>query len=910
MNEILKFFSYLVLIVVLISGFLGIYFNGMILFGDTDLRFHFSQIFFSFNNVYVWNDLFQSGSFDWNQFQGFFLKKLIFIIGLALNNLYLFSYFYFFLSYFFYIITFYFLIKTIAEISESDRNPNTIAFVLSFCALFNGIFIIYAGQILFILALIMLNVFLIFFIKNIAYINLYHKNNTLYLIIMSLAIAEVNIYMQVLFLLIYALFFLGILHIKYIYKYIWVFLTQIIVVGIISTLLSASWILALVPQFFIAQHPFRELIQYDVDLGWKQLQFISPNVYLSELFRLKSYHVFNAVPSMLYFLSIVPVAIIILELKNKKNYLWLSVFLLILFSIFLSYGTHTFTQPIYAVLWKYVPFFNTFRTHMKFSYILLYGVFILLTLVLSKQKKIKTFYIYLALLALNAFFSLFYFHQAEFKGTMRQYKIPDYYFEIQKYSNEQKNTRIGSSMLLPQINWLTQYDWAPKKIDSMNILPFFIENNSLVNSAQYTPDTQYLYNTYYNNLFRNSSLDELKKLTLYRNIGQIIYQDDIRFSNDETENKLNKPRLTKMLALLSNKTLCQGVKQFGRLYVCKVSDVSFTPLISASQSPVLVKKQPFIDLQQENPIVLTDLAMLDITTRHNAVFFETYLKEFSHSESMPQVFLTMRPYVTQDCYDNGLPCNIYFGTNIPSGNYGIYYRHYPVPGSRKPKQTTFKLEFYDGVNNNYIKNSVQNFTYGTSVQLPSNYRDLQTILLTGLKGTVYLGTLQTTGNNIVIRTNNNDYFSNGRFYLVKQSSAQKGKYQQLPVVTFKKINPTKFDVTVEKAQKNFILNFAENFHRGWKLYTLSRNNSKKAIEAENHIKNYGYANTWVIDVSTLCDNGLCIKNSDGTYTIHFIIDFMPQQSTFIGIVISFITFGGCMVYVLWHLVRKMREEHA
>lgn len=51
----------------------------------------------------------------------------------------------------------------------------------------------------------------------------------------------------------------------------------------------------------------------------------------------------------------------------------------------------------------------------------------------------------------------------------------------------------------------------------------------------------------------------------------------------------------------------------------------------------------------------------------------------------------------------------------------------------------------------------------------------------------------------------------------------------------------------------------------------------KSIPDSTHLKVNGYANSWVIDPEKLCTNNSCRKNSDGSYDIDLLLEFMPQK---------------------------------
>lgn len=155
--------------------------------------------------------------------------------------------------------------------------------------------------------------------------------------------------------------------------------------------------------------------------------------------------------------------------------------------------------------------------------------------------------------------------------------------------------------------------------------------------------------------------------------------------------------------------------------------------------------------------------------------------------------------------------------------------------------------------------------------------------------------------------------------------------QHVPKLTFKKVNPTKYIISVENATKPFFLVFSESYHPRWKLYVEDRPaNFTKIIEkypninveeAEHewykftpgdiiylfrkpslnetyHFKANGYANAWYINPQKFD------KDGDGRLTIT--IYFLPQSLFYLGLIISSITFIVCIGYLLYDWVMRKK----
>lgn len=135
-------------------------------------------------------------------------------------------------------------------------------------------------------------------------------------------------------------------------------------------------------------------------------------------------------------------------------------------------------------------------------------------------------------------------------------------------------------------------------------------------------------------------------------------------------------------------------------------------------------------------------------------------------------------------------------------------------------------------------------------------------------------------------------------------------YSTVPVVTFSKINPTKYEVKIENATGPFFLVFGENYDPYWKIYTTDEKlESSEAIERydftpkdifylfskplenEYHFAVNGYANAWYVNPAQID------KNGDGEFSIT--IYYLPQSLFYLGFIISGTTFIACMVYLVY-----------
>jgi len=161
-------------------------------------------------------------------------------------------------------------------------------------------------------------------------------------------------------------------------------------------------------------------------------------------------------------------------------------------------------------------------------------------------------------------------------------------------------------------------------------------------------------------------------------------------------------------------------------------------------------------------------------------------------------------------------------------------------------------------------------------------------------------------------------------YLIKMESAPvDNKY---PDISFLRINPTRYLIYVNNATKPYVLNFGENYDKGWRAHiidnqeinknqkiqsTIARyfGDSIKEIFSENkflddsllltlfgkhideryHFKTNGYANGWLIDKT-------------GNYAI--IIEYYPQKVFYLGILLSITG----IIFAFTYLLLRIKNE--
>lgn len=109
-------------------------------------------------------------------------------------------------------------------------------------------------------------------------------------------------------------------------------------------------------------------------------------------------------------------------------------------------------------------------------------------------------------------------------------------------------------------------------------------------------------------------------------------------------------------------------------------------------------------------------------------------------------------------------------------------------------------------------------------------------------------------------------------------------------VTFTKVDPTKYTVTINNLTSPTFLTLSETFDKGWKMYR----NDNVYIPNSNHFFVNGFANTWLVNPENAKNNG----------AIHYTIEYVPQRFFYFGIIISTLTLFVSSAFGLYLFYRR------
>lgn len=152
-----------------------------------------------------------------------------------------------------------------------------------------------------------------------------------------------------------------------------------------------------------------------------------------------------------------------------------------------------------------------------------------------------------------------------------------------------------------------------------------------------------------------------------------------------------------------------------------------------------------------------------------------------------------------------------------------------------------------------------------------------------------------------------------RFYSVADASAELGNPKN---IQYKRVGNTYKEISIESAEKPFILLMSEQYHTGWQL-TLNNKLTDSSVKSNlpwvnqaivpssNHLEVNGFQNAWYVDPGKLCTEHAtaCVSNNDGTYNIALAAKFEPQKWFTFGLSVSLTTLAICVSTVLYLLYR-------
>lgn len=139
------------------------------------------------------------------------------------------------------------------------------------------------------------------------------------------------------------------------------------------------------------------------------------------------------------------------------------------------------------------------------------------------------------------------------------------------------------------------------------------------------------------------------------------------------------------------------------------------------------------------------------------------------------------------------------------------------------------------------------------------------------------------------------------FYLVDKSEQS---LQAPRETSFSLVDPTKTLISIKGARTPFYLATTETYSNQWRLQF-----GTKPLAEQDHLLLNGSFNGWYIDPSSLCNEAqLCVRHDDGGYDIEMVMEFAPQRWFYIGLVITALTGGSVLAYLVCEQWQYRRKE--
>ncbi len=125
-------------------------------------------------------------------------------------------------------------------------------------------------------------------------------------------------------------------------------------------------------------------------------------------------------------------------------------------------------------------------------------------------------------------------------------------------------------------------------------------------------------------------------------------------------------------------------------------------------------------------------------------------------------------------------------------------------------------------------------------------------------------------------------------------------------LNFKKINSTKYLITVKSVKSIFPIIFSESFHPGWEIKY-----GNNVIEGQYHFMANGYANSWFMEPKKMCGqgHGYCTINADDSYNLSLVLEFSAQKYLNISFIISGVVSFICFLYIVITLTKPLIKNY-
>jgi hypothetical protein len=598
-------------------------------------------------------------------------------------------------------------------------------------------------------------------------------------------------------------------------------------------LLNLWWIL---PAFSVYKSVYS--LQYSKSV-MDNLQWLN---YTSSLFRLRGLFLlkisdinFTVIDEVFIFVIPLIIAITLFRrLKYLKNYL-VYYFILVL-AFFLMKGPKPPFGSVFLWLFNNVPGFQMFRWASEkfgimalFSLPILFGFGIERLYELIRWKKVAVSIILLILIILPIHVYQIFTGSFMPQDEKSKVEVPSYYYDVKRILDEGDNYRIVSFPLIQY--YYVQYNW-PHGYDSTEDSRYIF--NKPVISSRLISQPENVMPYYLPNTFRNPKAF-VQMCSMFSSKYVFVNWDRVPYYQDDT------PEIA--FNYVNSNPYFDKVGKFGEIDVFKIKDEYFQNIIFSAKNVYLFTEDP-----------------------EGLIYMINYTNFFSDLKDNAYIFLSQNDLGNNLIYEaNKIIVSKYVNSDDDAinkfktpfkisalGEYDIYYiddDNNLQPDSIGITESDSKKEIIKK-----IRVSNNNVSYFGSELLKNNeyeiklYKNNKEIKDVGCRKKIFL----------VLNRNDGNYKSD---------------------VEFKKINNTKYLVSITNPEKQNLLVFSSTYDKNWEAIDTGKTDCKII-----HIKANGFSNAWIIE------------NSNNIKKIDLIIYYKPQRYFYYGLIFSSTAFSGLILF--------------
>jgi hypothetical protein len=595
--------------------------------------------------------------------------------------------------------------------------------------------------------------------------------------------------------------------------------------------------------------------------------------------------------------------------KRKTQLIVLWVLYIIFFT--LSLGPNN-PAGIFEIFWNYVPGFKIFRDYFKFNRIILPILIVLVSysainiLVFLKKKRHRTVFFGLIVLIILIKFIPYYFLFPKYKP----FKVPDYYYQVNEYISKKK---IDSKVqIMPVISWMQTFEWSNQDYNMQEPLKYFVSKSIFFNDVTYDEN----YDDKLNKQLQKYLIANDNSFLKYSNIrgaGFLIARNDLGSAFLEKQQEdFNFIGQKEILESADKSSFLSGKYEIGKLSVYELNKNNFLPHFYTPQRNLVSERGA-----EELPRIFSSP---DWQIR-SAVFFEN--QNTNKAEALknikPRSFDGATTPVVE--YKKINPTKYRIRVHSANGIFPLVFSESYHEGWKaylaSPENLKFQISNFKSNSNDKISN------YNI---LDGNQEDPKVAKGDGASQASILDSYKIIDGNEedqATKTELVDFIKNG--WVTTLGDGKTKTIEHMKWENMKQKLDYKEKYSIDFISKNFqgtIQN--DNLPSGSIFETWFKN----PIEDKNHLMANGYANSWVVDVDSICnatssagkqtppqaspskgeEAGRCVKNADGSYDFEMVVEFWPQRLFYIGLAISGTTLLLCIGYLIYDWRRRKRKN--